>query len=51
MMSLPFFALVAGLGAAWAGWRGSALILWAVGVALLLVLFRLHATDTLNLGL
>ena len=51
MMSLPFFGLCAALGFAWAGRRAAALVLWAVSIGFLLLLFRLHATDPLNLML
>jgi hypothetical protein len=51
MMSAPFFLLAGGLGAVAAGWRGLALVLWALGVAIMLGLFRLHATDALNIAL
>lgn len=50
-MSIPFFLFAAGLATVWQGWRGAALALWALGIAVLLVLFRLHATDVLNIGL
>ena len=49
MMALPFVGCLAAIGAAWAGQRTVALWLWAADVALLLVLFRLHATDALKL--
>jgi hypothetical protein len=51
MMSLPFLLFTGGLAAIWAGWRGAALGLWLIGAVALLVLFRLHATDVLNIGL
>ena len=51
MMSLPFFLILGGLAAAWFGRRGAALGFWLLGAAVLLVLFRLHATDVLNIGL
>lgn len=50
MMSLTFFLVVAALLAAWLGFRGVSLGLWAVGLLALVVLFRLHATDALNLA-
>ena len=51
MMSVPFFLFAAGLIAVARGWRGTALTLWALGVAVALALFRLHATDPLNIVL
>ncbi len=50
-MSIPFFLVVAALAAAWSGRRQVSLGLWAASLVTLLLLFRLHATDTLNLGL
>jgi hypothetical protein len=51
MMSIPFFLVVAALAAAWSGSRQVSIALWAACVLTLLLLFRLHATDTLDLGL
>lgn len=51
MMSIPFFLFAAGLAAVWRGSRRAALGLWVLGIGVLLVLFRLHATDVLNIGL
>jgi hypothetical protein len=51
MMSVPFFFVVAALAAAWSGHRQGSLVLCAAGLLTLLVLFRLHATDTLGLAL
>jgi hypothetical protein len=51
MMSIPFFLVVAALAAAWTGYRQVSLALWAVGLLTLLVLFRLHATDTIGIAL
>jgi hypothetical protein len=50
MMSLPFFLVVVALLAAWSGFRAVSLGLWVAGLLALLVLFRLHATDVLNLA-
>ena len=50
-MSIPFFLVVAALAAAWFGYRQAALAFWAAGLLALLLLFRLHATDVLNLVL
>jgi hypothetical protein len=51
MMSIPFFLIVAALAAAWYGHRYASLALWAAGLLALLLLFRLHATDVLDLVL
>jgi hypothetical protein len=51
MMFLPFLVLALGLGAIAAGRRDLALASWTVGALLLLVLFRMHATDALKIGL
>ena len=51
MMSLPFVLFACGLGAAWTSRREAAMGFWVAGVLVLLVLFRFHATDVLNLGL
>jgi hypothetical protein len=51
MMSLPFLFFACGLAAGWVQRRGMALGFWALGVLTLLVLFRLHATDVLNVSL
>ena len=51
MMFLPFLVLALGLGAIAAGRRDLALASWGVGALLLLILFRMHATDALNIGL
>jgi hypothetical protein len=50
MMLVPFLVLVGGFAAIWYGRRGLAMGLWGLGLVLLLVLFRLHATSTLSLG-
>jgi hypothetical protein len=51
MMTIPFFVLTAGLAAAWAGQRSVAVALWGTGLLTILVLFRIHATSQLGLGL
>jgi hypothetical protein len=51
MMSLPFFGLFAALIFAAIGRRGLAVALWLASMAVLLALFRAHATDPLNLVL
>jgi hypothetical protein len=51
MMSLPFVLFACGLGAAWLRQRGAALGFWVAGLAILLVLFRAHYGDALNIAL
>jgi hypothetical protein len=51
MMSLPFLLFACGLGAAWLRQRGMAMGFWVAGVVILLVLFRVHYGDTLNIAL
>jgi hypothetical protein len=51
MMTLPFVAAFAALVAAWGQRHGLAALLWLVSVVLLLTLFRLHATDPLDIVL
>jgi Family of unknown function (DUF5993) len=51
MMSIPFFLVLAALAAAWFGHRHASLAFWAAGLLALLLLFRAHATDVLNLVL
>jgi hypothetical protein len=51
MMLLPFLVLAVGLYALYSGKRALALTSWSAGLLLLLVLFRMHATDKLNIGL
>lgn len=51
MMSIPFFGLLAGLLCVLAGQRRAALGFWGISMVCLLVLFKLHATDPLNLVL
>ena len=50
-VSVPFFLIVAALAAAWYGHRQASLAFWAAGLLALLLLFRLHATEVLNLVL
>ena len=50
MMSLPFLLFACGLAAAWTRQREAAMGFWVAGVLVLLVLFRFHATDVLNLA-
>jgi hypothetical protein len=51
MMSLPFLIFGCGLGAAWLRLRGAAMGFCAAGLVVLLVLFRIHMTDVLNIAL
>lgn len=51
MMSLPFFGLFLAFAATFAGWRRVAIFAWALSIVWLLVLFRLHANDPLNIVL
>jgi hypothetical protein len=51
MMSIPFFLFAGGMAAAYFRKRSAAIGLWAAGVAVLLFLFKLHATDALNIAL
>lgn len=51
MMSLPFFGVFLALAATLMGQRMAALALWVLSVATMLVLFRLHVTDPLNIAL
>lgn len=51
MMSLPFFGMLLALVFAGAGQRALAILAWLVSIGVLLALFRLHATDPLNIVL
>ncbi len=51
MMTLPFYVAFAAMIAAWLGRRTAALVLWAATLVTLLVLFRLHTTDSLPISL
>lgn len=51
MMSIPFFGLLAGLICVLASRRRAALGFWVFSIVCLLVLFKLHATDPLNVVL
>ena len=51
MMSLPFLLFACGLGAAWLRQRGAAMGFWVAGLVVLLVLFRVHMSDVLNIAL
>jgi hypothetical protein len=51
MMSLPFLLFACGLAAGWTQRRGAAMGFWAAGVVVMLVLFKMQATDALNISL
>jgi hypothetical protein len=51
MMSIPFFMFAGGMAVAYYGRRDAAMGLWAVGLVVLLFLFKLHATEALDIGL
>jgi hypothetical protein len=51
MMSIPFFGVFLAFVATLAGSRTLALALWFVSMAAMVVLFKLHATDPLNIAL
>jgi hypothetical protein len=51
MMSLPFLLFACGLGAAWLRQRGAAMGFWVAGLVTLLVLFRMHMSDVVNVAL
>ena len=51
MMSIPFFGLFLAFALTCVGWRRVAIAAWALSLVGLLVLFRLHATDALNIVL
>ena len=48
---LTFLLFACGLAAGWTSRCEAAMGFWVAGVLVLLVLFRFHATDVLNLGL
>lgn len=49
MMALPFVTLFIGLLCAWRGYRIWGIGFWGLTLGLLLFLFRLHATTSLQL--
>lgn len=51
MMSLPFLLFACALAAAWLRHRGVAMGFWVVGVLVMLVLFKFHVTEVLNISL
>lgn len=50
MMSLPFFGFFAAFCLAWIQRRGAAIALGLASLAVLALLFRAHATDSLPLS-
>ncbi|MEW6124394.1 MAG: DUF5993 family protein [Pseudomonadota bacterium] len=51
MMSVPFFGFFLAFAAVLAGRRSVAVALFALSLAFTLLLFKLHATDPLNISL
>ncbi len=51
MMSLPFFGVFLAFIFVFTGHRRLAMLVWALSMVCLLVLFKLHATDPLNITL
>ncbi len=51
MMSVPFFTSALALILAWCGLRMGAIGAGVITVVALLVLFRFHATDAINIAL
>ena len=51
MMSLPFLLFACGLGAAWLRLRLAPRGYWVAGFVVMLVLFRIHMTEVLNIAL
>lgn len=51
MMSIPFFGLFLAMAAGLGGYRLPAFLLWLASMAALVALFKMHATDALNIAL
>ncbi|MCF3934735.1 DUF5993 family protein [Acuticoccus sp. M5D2P5] len=51
MMSIPFFTSALAVVLAWCGLRVGAIAMTLISVVVLLVLFRFHATDALDIAL
>lgn len=51
MMSVPFFGFFLAFAAILAGYRRIAMGVFALALVFTLVLFKLHATDALNISL
>lgn len=51
MMSVPFFGFFLAFAAILAGYRHIAMGVFALALVFTLVLFKLHATDALNISL
>jgi len=51
MMSLPFVLFACAIGAAWMRQHGVSMGFWVVGLVAMLILFRIHVTEVLNIHL
>jgi Family of unknown function (DUF5993) len=51
MMSLPFVLFACAIGAAWMRHRGISMGFWALGLVVMLILFRFHFTEVLTIQL
>jgi hypothetical protein len=51
MMSLPFVLFACAIGAAWLRQRSVSVGFWLVGVVTLLILFRVHISESLSIQL
>ncbi|BAQ17655.1 DUF5993 family protein [Methyloceanibacter caenitepidi] len=51
MMSLPFVLFACAIGAAWLRQRGVSVGFWLIGIATMLILFRVHVGEVLSIQL
>lgn len=51
MMSLPFVLFACAIGAAWMRQRSVSMGFWFFGLVTMLILFRVHMTESLNIQL
>ncbi|MFG1463676.1 DUF5993 family protein [Xanthobacter sp. DSM 24535] len=51
MMTVPFYGFFLALALVLAGQRRASMLVWAASLLAMLVLFKMHATDPLNLVL
>ncbi|MEP9369202.1 DUF5993 family protein [Xanthobacter sp. VNH20] len=51
MMTLPFFGFFVAFALVLAGHRVPSMVIWALSLLAMLTLFKMHATDPLNLVL
>ena len=51
MMSLPFVLFACAIGAAWMRQRSVSMGFWVFGLVTMLILFRVHMTEALNIQL